>query len=99
MEEPQTNSGSCLSSKNEIHKRNNAVVYKLVDRENNNIYLGSTINIKERLIRHKKDKIRRPNNKLYNTINVSNADVIILQNVKCNTRQDLQTIKILNALY
>jgi len=83
-----------MSATNKSTKVITYYVYQIKNLINNKIYIGQSINIKERWHRHKKNAKRKINHPLYDSINkygISNFLFEIL--AECNTQEDTDLLE------
>jgi len=71
-------------------------IYKIIDKTNNNIYIGSTIKtLNKRLIEHKTEYKKSINKKQSNTtsfeiIKNNNYEILLLETFPCNNKYELE---------
>lgn len=77
-----------------MNKYNNSKIYKLINKQNNEIiYVGSTINkLNKRMCAHRVDSIKFPERKIYiecNRIGMNNVRIVLVENVVCQNKENL----------
>ena len=82
-----------LSSKNQ-NRYNHSKVYKLVERETNTFYIGSTTSsLSKRLHEHKQDAKRQPERHVYKYLNATgwdNVEIILINEYILNSKDELR---------
>ena len=78
----------------DISKYDSGKIYKIVNNQNSDIYVGSTtMELEQRMIKHKCDAKQRPNlSKFYtymNEIGINNFDIELLEEYPCETKEEL----------